>query len=586
MQLDRTRRTFLAIVGLTAVVIGGAFGLSIYNRLNAGTAGTAVAPGGLALPALYSDDLTITFFSSNTKEDWIDAATAAFNAAEFKTSSGRPVVVTVEHGNSGGSQQDILDGKLTPTMWSPGDQSWVDGTNQVWRDLHGRGLITEPCMPTVYAPIGFGMWRPMAEALGWPDKPISWETIVALAADPQGWDSYGYPEWGRFKFGHTHPDYSNSGLLFMTALAYDALGQTSDLTFDLVKSEPVVEAMREVEQHTYHYGRQSRDLANLMVQKGPTYLHAINITEAEVLRSNKEHAGEMQFPLVFIFPAKGTFWAEQPLCILEGDWVSEEDQEAARIYRDFLLAPEQQALTVDHGLRPIIAGIPLHEPITLENGTDPRVTPDTVPALVSPSAEAAEAIKDVFHQVKKKATVFVVLDTSGSMSGKKIKEATNATADFVQHLERGDEVVVYVFNSQVSQLQPSGEASAAKEQLSQRIRNLYSQGGTALYDAVCQAVVDIEDLRAADHAAGENRLYGIVVLSDGQDSGSKATENDMLNCLPGGEDVEGTKIFTIAFGSDADDVTLQRMATRTNGRKYDSDLDNIGDVYTAIAAEQ
>ena len=41
------------------------------------------------------------------------------------------------------------------------------------------------------------MWRPMAEALGWPKKPVSWEQLIELANEPKGWSSYGHPEWGR-----------------------------------------------------------------------------------------------------------------------------------------------------------------------------------------------------------------------------------------------------------------------------------------------------------------------------------------------------------------------------------------------------
>jgi Ca-activated chloride channel family protein len=586
MQIDRTRKTFLGIVGLTILFLLAFFGYNIYQRLYPPAGASAEGAAGINLPPIPFAPVEISFNSANTKEDWVNAVTETFNAQQFKTADGRPIVVSVEHGNSGGSQQDILDGKLRPTMWSPGDQSWIDGANQVWRELNGKPLIPEACPPSVYAPIGFAMWRPMAEALGWPDEPISWETIVTLAADPEGWGRYGHPEWGQFKFGHTHPDFSNSGLLIMTALAYDALGQTADLTFEAVKSEPVVEAMRNVERHTYHYGRQSRNLAELMVQRGPAYLQAINTTEAEVLRTNREHADTMQFPLAFIFPAKGTFWTEQPLCILDGDWVSEEQKEAARIYRDYLTAPQQQALAVNYGLRPVDPTIPLHAPIDLENGTDPRVTTDSVPALVSPSADASAAIKDVFHETKKKATIIIALDTSGSMGGAKIREATAATADFVSHLERGDEIAVYPFNSEITELQPAGEASEVKEQLSTTVQTLFANGDTLLYDVICRAVEDISDQRTTDQSAGEQRLYGVVVLSDGEDSGSRLTENDMFNCLPSGEDVDGIKVFTIAFGKDANNEVLQRIATRTNGRMFEGDPETIKTVYEAISAEQ
>ena len=90
-------------------------------------------------------------------------------------------------------------------------------------------------------------------------------------------------------------------------------------------------------------------------------------------------------------------WAGHPYCILDAEWVTPEQREAARLYEDYLLAPEQQAMAVDKGLRPADQTIPLHAPIALENGTDPSVTRATVPNLLSPFSEVAVAIKEVFH---------------------------------------------------------------------------------------------------------------------------------------------------------------------------------------------
>src|SRR5574341_429832 len=561
------------IVG--ALILAGTFSS---NKITGGAATTTTAaPAGA---------IEISFYSSNTKEDWINAVTESFNAAQIKTKSGKPIFVRVTHVTSGGSQGDILSGKIKPVAWSPGDQSWVDGANQVWQDRTGRPLVSESCNPTVYAPIGFAMWRPMAEALGWPDKPISWDTIVTLAADPQGWASVGHPEWGQFKFGHTHPDYSNTGLLIMTALAYSTLDLTSGLTPELVKSDKVVEAMRQLELHTYHYGVQNRDLTTIMARRGPWYLHAINSSEAEVLKANRELASQLRFPLVFIFPSKRTFWTEQPYCIVDADWLTSEQREAAQLYEDYLLKPEQQALAVDNGLRPVDTSIALHSPLTLEDGTDPRVTQDTVPALASPSGDVAGAVKDVFHETKKKATVVIVLDVSGSMQGDKIKNAVDATANFLKRLEKDDEVYVLAFNDQIRELQPSGRAGDVAEKLGDTLRGLYADSGTALHDAVCAASDRVDQLRNDHDAAGEKRLYGIVVLSDGQDTASRKTENDMMGCLPSGEDVEGVKVFTIAYGEDADKDLLLRVANRTNGKTFSGDPDTIERVYTAISAEQ
>ena len=81
--------------------------------------------------------------------------------------------------------------------------------------------------------------------------------------------------------------------------------------------------------------------------------------------------------------------------------MTQEQREAARLYEDYLLAPEQQALAVDKGLRPAKLTIPLHAPIALDQGTDPRVTPATVPNLLSPPSDVADAIKEVFHLVER-----------------------------------------------------------------------------------------------------------------------------------------------------------------------------------------
>ena len=123
-----------------------------------------------------------------------------------------------------------------------------------------------------------------------------------------------------------------------------------------------------------------------------------------------------------------------PNCILNTEWVSDPQIEAAEIFRDYLLAPALQALAIDNYLRPVDHSIPLNAPPDSVDGTDPRVTADVVPALASSSAETAEAVKDVFFQTKKKATVILVLDTSGSMQGDKIRNAVAGASNFIGRL--------------------------------------------------------------------------------------------------------------------------------------------------------
>jgi Ca-activated chloride channel family protein len=426
----------------------------------------------------------------------------------------------------------------------------------------------------------------MAEALGWPEKPISWDDLVKLSSDPDGWSTLGHPEWGQFKFGHTHPDYSNTGLLMMTALAYSTANKTSGLIPDGVYSEAVRQAFTNLELNTYHYGIQNRPLMQVLAQRGPDYLHAVTSSEAEVLKTNEEFASTMRYPLVFIFPAKGTYWSEQPYCVLAGDWVSDKQKEAAKIFRDYLLSSEIQTLAIDYYLRPVDEGIPLHAPLALDQGTDPRVTRSSVPALESPSAEVAAAVKDVFHQTKKKATVILVLDSSGSMEGEKIRNAVASSVNFVQRLDRNDQIYAFGFSEGGVYSLGGGVSGEVSETLAKTLNGLYASGGTPLYDSICQAADFVSQLQEQDKQQNDRRLYGIVVLSDGQDTASTITENQMFNCLPSGESVEGVKIFTIAYGDDADQDLLLRIANRTNGKTFTGDPDSIESIYNAISAEQ
>lgn len=61
---------------------------------------------------------------------------------------------------------------------------------------------------------------------------------------------------------------------------------------------------------------------------------------------------------------------------------------------------------------------------------------------------------------------------------------------------------------------------------------------------------------------------------------------EMFDCLPSGETPEEAKIFTIAYGNNADEALLGEIAHRTNGRFYTSDPENISDVYLQISFEQ
>src|SRR5262249_17778082 len=151
-------------------------------------------------------------------------------------------------------------------VWSPASSLLVDVLNARWAEAHG-GLgsakrIASEAPSLVLSPVVIAMWEPMARALGWPGRPLGWRDVAEFAASERGWASHGHPEWGDFKFGHTHPRYSNSGAIALVAATYAGADKTRDLSgSDVQAAAPFV---RRVEASVVHYGRSTGFFAEKM----------------------------------------------------------------------------------------------------------------------------------------------------------------------------------------------------------------------------------------------------------------------------------------------------------------------------------
>jgi len=150
-----------------------------------------------------------------------------------------------------------------------------------------------------------------------------------------------------------------------------------------------------------------------------------------------------------------------------------------------------------------------------------------------------------------------------------------------------DEVALLTFDDGVVALSEPQPVRNVVEGLSSRVMSLIADGNTALYAAVCEAVEIAAAIKEEDLAGGESRLYGVVLLSDGEDTVGEPTENQMfVTCLPTNAEADGVKIFPIAFGEDAAEEVLARIADVTGGRMYKADPASISNVYLSISAEQ
>ena len=545
---------------------------------------TQTPPGGGSIPCTShsSNPVTLNFYYGSEKQAWIEDVVKDFNSHNYAACDGAITVKATPLG-SGESMQDILNGDQ-PDIWSPAGSVWLTLLNQQWQAKHGSDLIATGPTDTpslVSSPVVIAMWKPEAEALGWPNKPIGWADIAALSTNPAGWAAYGHPEWGDFKFGHTHPDYSNSGLDAVIAENYAAVGKTRGLTTDDVNNQTTSDFVANVESSVIHYGDSTGFFATKMFTGGPSYLSAAVMYESLVVQANDGKTyPKLAYPVVAIYPKEGTFYSDHPFAILQASWVTPAKKAAALAFRNFLLAPAQQQKALQYGFRPADLNISISAPVDSAHGVDPS-QPKSV--LQIPSADVVNAIKASWDQQRRKVDVMLILDRSGSMTDSiggtsKIDAAKQGLAEFVGLLGDSDGLGLTVFSDNADVLTPIGALGPKRQNVLDTINGIIAGGNTRLFDTIAE---QYESLKALP----SKHIKAIVVLTDGMDNVSQRTLDQLVKEVSAsGENAgEGVKIFTIAYGDDADKDGLTSIANASGGQEYAGTPQNIQQVYQSIS---
>ena len=388
-----------------------------------GDSGQQAAPGGGTSQAESqspANTLDLYFIYSSEKKTWLEDVTKQFNAAGHKTQDGKTIHVEIEAMGSGESVDAVLAGTKKPHLLSPASEVFVKLANAGAEGEGGQPLLPET-ENLVLSPVVVAMWKPMAEALGWGEKPIGWEDILNMAQNPAGWKAYGFPQWGRFKFGHTHPNYSNSGLISLLAQVYAATGKRTGLSRDDVNQDSTARYLHAIQQSIVHYGRSTGFFGKKLMANGPSYLSAAVLYENMVIESYSHQ--NLEYPIVAVYPKEGTFWSDHPAGIVDRPWVTPAHREAAEAYLKYLLERPQQEKAMAYGFRPADVDIALGAPIDAAHGVDPK---EPQALLRVPSAKVIRAVQALWKEQKKAANIALVMDVSGSMKGDKITQARNA----------------------------------------------------------------------------------------------------------------------------------------------------------------
>jgi Ca-activated chloride channel family protein len=180
----------------------------------------------------------------------------------------------------------------------------------------------------------------------------------------------------------------------------------------------------------------------------------------------------------------------------------------------------------------------------------------------------------------------IALDTSTSME-RKLPVAQEAAIGFVRRLGPRDVAQVIDFDSQAQILQTFTNDQTALEQA---IRRTQAGGSTSLYNALYTALSELKTVKGTTPT--EVRRQAVVALSDGEDTSSLVTFEDVLDLAKRSE----VAVYTIGLRSKEElsingkwneaDYILKTLAQETGGRPFFvADVSQLPAIYGQIADE-
>jgi VWFA-related protein len=148
-----------------------------------------------------------------------------------------------------------------------------------------------------------------------------------------------------------------------------------------------------------------------------------------------------------------------------------------------------------------------------------------------------------FSAARVPVSLGIALDTSGSMAGDKMSAAQSALDRFLYELiDMEDEIFVYLFSNYPRLLQTW---TNDRRLLASALGRITPNGGTAMYDAVAEAVPLA--------GQGKNRKKALVVISDGNDTSSRLDVREVKH------QIRESEVLVYAIGIDGEGETGRRV---------------------------
>jgi len=483
-----------------------------------------------------------------------------------------------------------------PDVWVPASSAWALQVQLKRQATKQPDVIPFERPKVATTPMVFAMPKPMAEALGWPQRPLGWNELLRAVQNPQGWKAFNQPSWGPFRLGKLDPNLSTPGLEALIGAVFAATGQGSDLSVETLAKQ--ADQLRTVILGIERAPGQDADtpatfLANLQQadQAGETlgFVSAVPLDEKSVFDYNRGSLGGLEdggqrpkpkVPLVAVYPKEGTLEADHPWVVLRAPWVDAAKRRAAAGFLDYIRSEPVQVRFQEAGFRSW-GGRP-GPGLTEENG----LLPDQPARVLAPPApKVVVAALESWNAARKRSNVLAVYDVSGSMKEPvpgtgltKIELVRKAVVLALPLFAPETNLGTWIFSTNLEgrqdwhELVPIGPTNAKlpngktrREVLAGTISLLQaSNGDTGLYDSTLAA------FRALKRSYAPGRLNIVVLLTDGinDDPDGGISKQELLRRLKAEQGNQKVAIITIAFGANADVATLREISQATGGIPY------------------
>ena len=469
------------------------------------------------------------------------------------------------------------------------DAAWFANAKYLLSDSQGQARVKlqEKIM---LSPVVVGVSESQAKVLGW-DKPevaskVTWNVIAQAAQS------------GQLKYALSNPATSNQGFMALMGVVASAAQKSEALNaadVDRAAISGFIKGYKLV-------GDNSTYLSEKFIEQQNTRVNAFINYESWLLSLNQ--SGKLKEKLTLIYPYEGIATADYPLMLLNDNKREQYLKVVAYLKGD----AAQTWLAKTTLRRPVNADVAKAQSGLFAQGSMLVELP-----FSTDRALADGLINAYLNEFRTPIASTFVLDISGSMAQngrrQQLVEALQYIAGDdasltgrIARLTSREKVWMLPFSEQVYpavffQLPGVQKASGTGKGLSPQLDSdgkqkvlgqvrdfadsLQMNGGTALYDAVLQALTAMNTERQKN----PGYQYSVVAFTDGEVNKGRglAEFKAAYAALP--EDVRAIPVFMVLFG-EANEAALKDLVATTGGRTFDARKSSLYSVFKDIRAYQ